>query len=223
MSPIEHKEVDVVYEGGPTLVITDGCLSVTRRRRSAVGRKNRVGGLFNLPCDTFSASSWLFNLHARDSIISIFCSRQGERTWSAARCPKSDMRRSKSVRAREDMALTKAAAWAWHQRATPGRLVQPFETRAAAAAPKQRRPSRHKLEADAAAARSTSQPPLTRSGSVSLLDGYEIRRISLDIDIHIVEARRFREQLAQQPKRRHERPTKSLARRVAGFFSWWSM
>ena len=66
VSPIEHKEVDVVYEGGATFVITDGCLSATRRRRSTIGRKNRVGGLFNVPCDTFSASSWLFNLHARD-------------------------------------------------------------------------------------------------------------------------------------------------------------
>ena len=129
------------------------------------------------------------------------------------------MTRSKIVRAGEDMALTKAAAWAWHQRATAGRLVQPFETCAAAAALKQRRPSRHKLEADAAAARSTSQPPLTRSGSVSLLDGYEIRRISLDIDRHIVEARSFREQLAKQPKKGHEKSTKSWARRMAGFFS----
>ena len=123
VSPIEHKEVDVVYEGGATFVITDSCLSATRRGRSTVRRKNRVGGLFNVPCDTFSASSWLFNLHARDSVISIFCSKQGERTWSAATWKKSDMRRSKSVRAGEDMALTKAAAWAWRQRATPGRLV----------------------------------------------------------------------------------------------------
>ena len=86
------------------------------------------------------------------------------------------MTKSKSVRAGEDMALTKAAVGAWHKRATACRLVQPFEIRAAAAAPKQRRPSRHKLEADAAVARSTSQPPLTRSGSVSLLHGYEIRQ-----------------------------------------------
>ena len=139
---------------------------------------------------------------------------------------KPDMGRSRRIFQGEDMAMTKAAAWAWHQRTTvaSGRHVTPFVD-GATVVPKHRRPSRHKLEADAAAAaaaRSISQPPLGRSDSLPLLDGYEIRRISLDLDRHILAACSFRELPAKQPTKRPEKSRKFLGSRVLRYFAWRS-
>lgn len=129
----------------------------------------------------------------------------------------------------EDLALAKAAAWAWHQHTTAkeGRLVHPFEAAGGAAAPPRRRcrPSRYRLEAEAAAAIAAAggaaavhypeKKPLVRSASLSLFDRYEIERINSDLDSLIHRSRSSRKQSAKPPP---PPPPSSAAAAKAGSF-----
>ena len=143
---------------------------------------------------------------------------------SAASLPNTGLRRSKSVSPADDLALKKAAAWAWHQHSATrsARPVHPFETGAAAGS-RCRLPSRYKLEAEAAAASCPSRPALTRRASLSLLDGYEIGRISSDLDSLILQARSQRQQPVKAARRPPRKSSGFWARHVAFFCgSKWS-
>ncbi|KAL3527445.1 hypothetical protein ACH5RR_012101 [Cinchona calisaya] len=117
-----------------------------------------------------------------------------------------ERRRSSSKRSIDELALVKAAAWAWyeHGSGSEGRVMREYDLEKSKRAPK---PSRYKIEAMKeyeetppplkpkddhellSPLQSASVSPLStissKQSEISLLDDYEIERISKELDYYI--------------------------------------
>ncbi|CAK9156043.1 unnamed protein product [Ilex paraguariensis] len=95
------------------------------------------------------------------------------------------MERRKTRGSIDELAIVKAAAWAWYQRGSgsEARSMREYDLTRPSRAPK---PSRYKLEAMAMeGSTSTSPSPCHSTGDTSLFDMYEKERISKQLDDYI--------------------------------------
>ncbi|XP_019702394.1 uncharacterized protein [Elaeis guineensis] len=113
----------------------------------------------------------------------------------------------------DEMALVKAAAWAWYQRGSgnEGRPGREFDITCGGAA-RIPRPSRYQLEALAKVSGSPKPGPAT---SNSLLDLYEIERITRELDRLIAASSAADNHRA---RRKEVEKRKVVARRTSGFW-----
>ncbi|KAJ0981265.1 hypothetical protein J5N97_009520 [Dioscorea zingiberensis] len=125
-------------------------------------------------------------------------------------------RRTSTSSGDDELAVVKAAAWAWYQRGS-GNQGKPFRESEAAAFPARFacRPSRFKLEMESELLQRSDPEP--GGSEKSLLDVYEVERITRQIERFVIATADERDRIKKRDKGTI-RTTKGMVKRVNGFW-----